>query len=846
MVGRRPEARGGGRGGGSYRDLSPNPPLTLRRIEDHRPDWHHRPDDRRPRLSVSPPSRPRHSPACRNTSVERRDYAARHSDHHPPPSQPRRRPSPFKGRNYELPPSYMLPDHPSDLNQDLNSSRLKPKPIFSDDGAARTVHSLPTNSIYAALKTENIIGSSGGALTGGYHDGGVLRYRNHVRNPYEEREREKLYSRDVSYQEMPPLPLRPIEGASSSAIVKDELFHLYGDRLHQPSDGPLRGSLSRHVDDTSDQSAYHQMQLSDPMKRVPFSHSSREESRDYTIHGRFLASDDIYKKVPDYRDSLGGSSSFTRLLDAKVEGAAFSRKTAGEGSFLDPYHSIRGDSVSGYREAGVVDGDYAGRSGIGHPGFVMKPSHNHEIASVDDSYRGRPKSPVFPDRCKGLYWQDVSPPQGKTHVASTDIYDYDLSSKRMIRRKYLVDDDANGFNSRNVFPDDRTAYRGILLRSGGNDVRPYDDREGHMASKKMAFHHSLHKMSSRKILKPDVWLRSEDSTAYEDGGHSKSIKRRLRPGPSEFHGSFTLERKEFKPNKFRKKTLEDRHDGRHTIDGDVAGADALLRKEDPPEGSEEFKQLFHKAFLRFTKLLNESSRQQKRYREPGRGPLLCCVCGSLSKDFSDTHSLLAHTYHARKGGLRTDHLGLHKALCVLMGWNWRVAPDTSRAYESSSAVVEAKALRDDLILWPPLVIIHNSSIGIKVSADKAKIVTTEQMEELLREIGVGAGKARVSYGKPANQSVFIVKFSPTFSGLQEAEKLHKYFADKKRGKQEFQQLTTSGEKVNFRGGENIELLYGFMAVAEDLDKLDPETKKRSLVKSRKDIEAIADAPLNAD
>lgn len=94
--------------------------------------------------------------------------------------------------------------------------------------------------------------------------------------------------------------------------------------------------------------------------------------------------------------------------------------------------------------------------------------------------------------------------------------------------------------------------------------------------------------------------------------------------------------------------------------------------------------------------------------------------------------MLAHTYHARKGGLRTDHLGLHKALCVLMGWNWHVAPDTSRAYESSSAVVEAKALRDDLILWPPLVIIHNSSIGIKVSADKAKIVTTEQMEELLR------------------------------------------------------------------------------------------------------------------
>ncbi|URE48661.1 hypothetical protein MUK42_14704 [Musa troglodytarum] len=38
---------------------------------------------------------------------------------------------------------------------------------------------------------------------------------------------------------------------------------------------------------------------------------------------------------------------------------------------------------------------------------------------------------------------------------------------------------------------------------------------------------------------------------------------------------------------------------------------------------------------------------------------------------------------------------LPKALCLLMGWDWFVPLDNSRA-------AEAKALNEDLILWPPL------------------------------------------------------------------------------------------------------------------------------------------------
>lgn len=106
-----------------------------------------------------------------------------------------------------------------------------------------------------------------------------------------------------------------------------------------------------------------------------------------------------------------------------------------------------------------------------------------------------------------------------------------------------------------------------------------------------------------------------------------------------------------------------------------------------------------------------------------------------SKDFGDAHSLVTHTYHSLKVGLRTEHLGLHKALCFLMGWNWLVSPDNSRLYQSRP-VAEAKALKEDLILWPPIVIIHNCSIGIKVSTHESKVVANEGMEERLRGLSI--------------------------------------------------------------------------------------------------------------
>lgn len=110
---------------------------------------------------------------------------------------------------------------------------------------------------------------------------------------------------------------------------------------------------------------------------------------------------------------------------------------------------------------------------------------------------------------------------------------------------------------------------------------------------------------------------------------------------------------------------------------------------------------------------------------------------SLSKEFVDTHSLVTHAFNSSKVGLRTDHLGFHKALCVMMGWNSLMTPDNARAYQSLPSA-EASVLKEDLILWPPLVVIHNSSIGKKNAIERV-VVTNERMAEILRGLWLTSG-----------------------------------------------------------------------------------------------------------
>ena len=76
----------------------------------------------------------------------------------------------------------------------------------------------------------------------------------------------------------------------------------------------------------------------------------------------------------------------------------------------------------------------------------------------------------------------------------------------------------------------------------------------------------------------------------------------------------------------------------------------------------------------------------------------------------DTHSLVMHAYNAPNHVLRSEHLGLYKAFCDLLEWSYASSPDHEESYQSFSEPEEMEK-NQDLILWPPLVIIHHAFIG---------------------------------------------------------------------------------------------------------------------------------------
>ncbi|WOK95624.1 hypothetical protein Cni_G04331 [Canna indica] len=255
-------------------------------------------------------------------------------------------------------------------------------------------------------------------------------------------------------------------------------------------------------------------------------------------------------------------------------------------------------------------------------------------------------------------------------------------------------------------------------------------------------------------------------------------------------------------------------------------------------------QALKRAFLRFSKILNESSTQKKKYLEDGKnGSLKCLACGRASKDFSDVHGLIMHTYSSQNADLRVDHLGLHKALCVLVGWDYSKAPE-HKSYQLLSAD-DAQANRDDLIVWPPTVIIHNTSSGRRKDG-RSEGMGNREMDNRLKELGFDTGKSKSIYGKEGHTGITVVKFPNTQLGLKEAERLSDYLEKDNHGRKGWAhaQASQSGSddknpalvKVDEKTGEKKRVLYGYLATASDLEKIDFDMRKRAVVKSRREFD----------
>lgn len=362
-------------------------------------------------------------------------------------------------------------------------------------------------------------------------------------------------------------------------------------------------------------------------------------------------------------------------------------------------------------------------------------------------------------------------------------------------------------------------------------------------------------------------LKANHSNNHHVSG-ARDIKKRLGPHPQKLHVSQRIVKK-YKPSLEKrlgpapknhdrlpwlkklgsKKIPRVQDDSDGSPDGVLADNlkdNARPEKPEPPEKSDEFKQLVQSAFFKFLKQTSETPTKRKTYMEQVKTySLKCLVCGSNSDEFADTESLAMHAFTSTKVGLRSQHLGLHKALCILMGW--KSAEDFGSQWLCEvMSDAETSSLKEDLIIWPPVVIIHNSTIG-KENPDEQIILSTEALESKLQDMGFG-NINKVCIGKPANQSVMLAIFNGTLSGLQEAERLHKNYLETKHGRIEFLQVMSSekgsSEETQTVPAENEEkFLYCYLGLLKDLDKLDFITKKRCVVRSKREIQSIADAPL---
>ncbi|KAF5729425.1 hypothetical protein HS088_TW21G01590 [Tripterygium wilfordii] len=352
----------------------------------------------------------------------------------------------------------------------------------------------------------------------------------------------------------------------------------------------------------------------------------------------------------------------------------------------------------------------------------------------------------------------------------------------------------------------------------------------------------------------DGWLPSQDSWAnanrhpvrhYKSSG--KHVKNHSRSGSLRWYNSHHAVRSGIRE---QHKVWKRNDEVEHPYNADTPENFGGHAKFESSEDTEEFKKLVHEAFFKYYKRLNVNLAVRRRYKEQGKaGSLYCIVCGrSLSKEFMDTKRLVTHAFMSHKVGLRAQHLGLQRAICVLMGWNIVPPQDTVTWVPEVLSASDAWAQKEDLILWPPVVIIHNISMSNN-NPERQKVLPIEQVETFLRGQGFVGVKMKMCLGKPADQSVMIVKFLGTFSGLGSAERIHKYFADKNHGRVEFERKTSRNKSSSSwdagMQGNKVEehLLYGYMGIADDLDTLDFNTKNRVAIKSKKEILDFANSPV---
>ncbi|XP_022765560.1 uncharacterized protein LOC111310398 [Durio zibethinus] len=595
--------------------------------------------------------------------------------------------------------------------------------------------------------------------------------------------------------------------------------------------------------------------------RVSYEHASIDYGH------RDMSKPNIFHHVDDRIDNT--DDSFGNLRKGTMRNDRTLQKQIST-DYIDMSRSYA--SMQGGEYVGSEDTDVAFRRRLpqDYEMSLLDASHNRQVSNLRSDYGfGRGAGPEFQNE------RVINSPAYKYEAEQCRLgprpkrmeEELDMYSDRIHKRQFLMEEDVGRPSSKTIVSS--------KLHSLGDFGGPYDSEEqidediiGLHASKTKGYGHNEYKkvvrtydgQDHRRDLELDDWYASQGSLAHSERvpirfykNSGKYIKGNPRPGYFNWLTSHHNDRSNLhKQNKVWKRN-EDYDEDINANDGDMTEDLVNYAEAELSEDSEEFKQLVHEAFLKYSKKLNLNQSVRRRYKEQGHaGSLFCIVCGrSYSKEFMDTQRLVTHAFMSHKVGLRAQHLGLHKAICVLLGWDSIAPPDTITWVPHALPEVEAFAQKEDLVLWPPIVVIHNISMANN-NPQEQKVVPIEGVQAFLRGEGFVGGKITVCLGRPADQSIMVVKFLGTFTGLAMAERLQKYFVENKRGRVEFQRITLNNDKSSIEEigiqGDKLEeqLLYGYMAIAEDLDKLDFHNRKWCLVKSKKEIQDLANDPVKID
>ncbi|RRT44260.1 hypothetical protein B296_00041244 [Ensete ventricosum] len=122
----------------------------------------------------------------------------------------------------------------------------------------------------------------------------------------------------------------------------------------------------------------------------------------------------------------------------------------------------------------------------------------------------------------------------------------------------------------------------------------------------------------------------------------------------------------------------------------------------------------------------------------------------------------------------------------------------------------------------------------------------QSTSRLASELGFGGGKSKSIYGKEGHTGITMVKFANTQVGIKESERLADYFEKDNHGRKGWAraQASQSGDddknptlvKTDEKTGEKKRVLYGYLATASDLDKIDFDMRKRAVIKSRRELD----------